>query len=35
MGFFGSLFEGGGKLAEKLIEASKYGDTEKVKSILG
>src|SRR5574337_844034 len=34
MGFFGSLFESGGKPAEKLIEASKSGATEKVKSLL-
>jgi len=34
MGFFGSLFESGGKPAEKLIEASTSGVTEKVKSVL-
>jgi hypothetical protein len=34
MGFFSSLFEGSGKPADKLIEASKSGDTEKVKSLL-
>lgn len=33
MGFFSSLFERGGKLGKKLIEASKSGTTEKVKSL--
>jgi len=35
MGLFGSLFGGGGeKPADRLIEASKSGDIEKVKRLL-
>lgn len=34
MGFFSSLFEGDDKPGKKLIEASKSGDTEKVKGCL-
>lgn len=34
MGFFSSLFESSEKSTEKLIEASKSGDIEKVKSLL-
>lgn len=34
MGFFSALFESDEKPADKLIEASKSGDIEKVKSLL-
>src|SRR5574337_1025144 len=34
MGFFSSLFEGGGKLGKNLIDASKSGTAENVKSLL-
>jgi ankyrin repeat protein len=34
MGFFSSLFESSGKPADKLIEASKSGATEKIRSLL-
>ncbi|MBI2883329.1 MAG: ankyrin repeat domain-containing protein, partial [Candidatus Methylomirabilis oxyfera] len=34
MGFLSSLFEGSGKPVDRLIEASKSGDIEKVKRLL-